>query len=98
MSGLVEGSSAGVISKDSSNIVELVRRQYQMITTTVKATANSSADCRAKVTAECPPTAVPGSPGSGGEKNGTSDPAECRNVELGTAVQVKRPNRVVGLQ
>ncbi len=32
LSTLVSGSSAGVISADSSNIVELVKKQYEQIT------------------------------------------------------------------
>jgi hypothetical protein len=34
-------SSAGVISGDSSNVVELVRQQYETITTTIKAEHNA---------------------------------------------------------
>ncbi len=43
-------SSAGIISGDSSNVVELVRQQYEAITTTIKVETNASANCNAKIT------------------------------------------------
>ncbi len=53
LTGLVEGSTAGVISKDSSNVVELVRQQYEAITTSVAVKTNSSARCETRVTSKC---------------------------------------------
>ena len=50
---MVEGSSAGVISSDSSNVVELVRKQYEVITTTIRVTANSSANCPTEIKSKC---------------------------------------------
>ncbi len=77
---LVEGSFAGVISEDSSNIVELVRRQYEMITTTIKVRANSSAECQTKVVAHC-------NRGQGLSKEEEDKAVGCGDVELGTAVE-----------
>ena len=53
---MVEGSTAGVISKDSSNIVSLVRKQYKAITTKMAVTVEASAGCKVeKVRAlDCP--------------------------------------------
>ena len=53
LSKMVEGSSAGVISSDSSNVVELVRKQYEVITTTIRVTANSSANCPTQIKSKC---------------------------------------------
>ena len=50
---MVEGSSAGVISSDSSNVVELVRKQYEVITTTIRVTANSSSNCPTEIRSKC---------------------------------------------
>ena len=38
----VEGSSVGTLSNDSSNIVELVKRQYQAITSSIEMKDNST--------------------------------------------------------
>ena len=46
---MVEGSTAGVISKDSSNIVSLVRKQYKAITTKMAVTVEASAGCKVRV-------------------------------------------------
>ena len=50
---LVEGSTAGIISADSSNIVDLVKKQYETITTTIKVQANSSQTCDIAITSKC---------------------------------------------
>jgi hypothetical protein len=47
---LCSRSSAGIISGDSSNVVELVRQQYQAITTTIKAENNATANSNVKIT------------------------------------------------
>ena len=72
---LVQGSSAGKISYDSSNIVDLIRRQYQAITTSIEiqTTYNGSA-CETKIT--------PVNCGDGAIENN-----QCKDVTLGTAVQ-----------
>ena len=82
ITGIVEGSFAGIISKDSSNIVELVKRQYEMITTTVRVNVNSSSNCPAKLIPECKQQEADGEEG---KKLPTT--AECKNVELGTPVE-----------
>ncbi|TRY74801.1 hypothetical protein TCAL_07115 [Tigriopus californicus] len=53
LSTMVEGSTAGQISTDSSNIVKLVRAQYEKITTSIKAITNSSTSCPSRITSEC---------------------------------------------
>lgn len=68
---IVDGSTAGVISNDSSNVVQLVRRQYEAITTTIRVQENSTPNCETKITSEC----------------GKSKGPECKNVELGTPVE-----------
>ena len=49
MSSCLYSSSAGIISGDSSNVVELVEQQYETITTTIKAEHNASSNCEAKI-------------------------------------------------
>ncbi len=80
VTGIVEGSFAGVISKDSSNIVQLVKRQYEMITTTVKVNVNSTRDCPTKIIPHCKQQQK--------DEKSKSPPttAECVEVELGTPV------------
>ena len=39
----IEGSSAGTLSNDSSNIVELVKAQYQAITSSIEMKDNAKA-------------------------------------------------------
>ena len=50
---MVDGSTAGVISEDSSNVVELVKAQYDDITTTIAVKTNSTKDCQTKIVSEC---------------------------------------------
>ena len=70
---MVDGSTAGIISEDSSNVVELVQAQYEDITTTIAVKTNSSqSDCKTKITSTC-------EGGNGGPK--------CSNIELGTPVE-----------
>jgi len=53
-STVVEGSRAAVISEDSSNIVDIIRRQYEAITTTVAVRVNSTGGhCKTRITSEC---------------------------------------------
>ena len=57
LSNHVQGSSVGIISNDSSNIVDLVRKQYRAITTSIKVKTNatSKAGCEAAIeTLNCP--------------------------------------------
>ena len=72
---LVEGSTAGVISTDSSNIVELVRQQYEAITTSIKVQdVNSSKNCQTEINAvRCKHIDEE-------QKN------SCKNIPLGTPV------------
>ena len=43
---MVEGSTAGVISNDSSNIVELIENQYKAITTNIDVSVKASSGCK----------------------------------------------------
>ena len=47
------GSRAGKLSKDSSNIVELVKQQYEKITTSINVKSNHSTNCDVKIKAKC---------------------------------------------
>eukprot|EP00096_Caligus_rogercresseyi_P012190 TRINITY_DN5033_c0_g1_i1.p1 TRINITY_DN5033_c0_g1~~TRINITY_DN5033_c0_g1_i1.p1 ORF type:complete len:836 (+),score=305.25 TRINITY_DN5033_c0_g1_i1:51-2558(+) len=49
----IEGSSAGTLSKDSSNIVELVKAQYQAITSTIEIKDNSSSVVKVTYFSSC---------------------------------------------
>merc|ERR1740123_2927093 len=49
----VEGSSAGRLSNDSSNIVELVRAQYEAITSTIEMKDNSTGSVRVSYFSSC---------------------------------------------
>ena len=73
LSQSVSGSSAGKLSADSSNIVELVKQQYEKITTSInlKSTHNQE-NCHVKIMPKC----------SDKTENG------CNNVELGTVVNI----------
>ena len=53
LSDLVDGSNAGLLSKDSSNIVELVKQQYEKITTSINVKSNHSSNCNVKIKAKC---------------------------------------------
>ena len=53
LSELVDGSNAGMLSKDSSNIVELVKKQYEKITTSINVKSNHSGNCDVKIKAKC---------------------------------------------
>ena len=53
LSELVAGSRAGKLSKDSSNIVELVKQQYEKITTSINVKSNHSTNCDVKIKAKC---------------------------------------------
>lgn len=50
---MVDGSTAGIISEDSSNVVELVKAQYEDITTTIAVKTNSTKNCKTKITSKC---------------------------------------------
>ena len=76
----MEGSTAGVISADSDNIVDLVREQYEKITTSIKVVSNSTeTGCPSRITSEC-------------EGGGN----ECKNVTLGTAKEFELHLRLTG--
>ena len=65
----------GKISYDSSNIVDLIRRQYQAITTSIEVqTTHNGSACETKIT--------PVNCGDGAIENN-----QCKDVTLGTAVQ-----------
>jgi len=49
----VEGSSAGRLSNDSSNVVELVRAQYEAITSTIEMKDNSTGSVRVSYFSSC---------------------------------------------
>ena len=80
---LVEGSEVGKISRDSSNIVDIVREQYHAITTSIKVESNSTESaCNTDIIAiNC----------NGGDKvdnkKALKHTAECKGVPLGTSVE-----------
>ncbi len=78
LSDMVAGSTAGILSADSSNIVELVRQQYEKITTSIEMKSTHTDNCKVEFNAVC-------SGPNAGLKNG------CSQVELGqvTPIDVK---------
>lgn len=53
LAGAVEGSSAGRLSNDSSNIVELVQAQYEAITSTIEMKDNATGNVRVTYFSSC---------------------------------------------
>merc|ERR1740123_621760 len=53
LAGAVEGSTAGRLSADSSNVVELVRAQYEAITSTIEMKDNSTGNVRVTYFSSC---------------------------------------------
>ena len=78
----VEGSLVGELSRDSSNIVELVRQQYQAITTSIEIKKNwtSSSSEAYIINKNC---------GDGMNRIGRSstEQPECKGIPLGTSVE-----------
>ena len=81
LSTLVEGSLVGELTSDSSNIVELIRQQYQAITTSIAVHAISTgSSCNASiVNMNC---------GNGWKENQleSKKDGDCKEVKLGTSV------------
>ena len=81
LTNLVEGSLVGEITEDSSNIVELIRIQYQAITKNIRVKASSQGShCNAGI--------IKKNCGNGWEesKNSSNNEGIC-NTELGTSVE-----------
>lgn len=72
LSRIVSGSSAGIMSNDSSNVVQLVKQQYEAITTSIRVEVNNSANCQTVIKPKCKDQDSQGG---------------CSNVELGTFVE-----------
>jgi len=53
LAGAVEGSTAGRLSADSSNVVELVQAQYEAITSTIEMKDNSTGNVRVTYFSSC---------------------------------------------
>eukprot|EP00092_Neocalanus_flemingeri_P010016 GFUD01010796.1.p1 GENE.GFUD01010796.1~~GFUD01010796.1.p1 ORF type:complete len:824 (-),score=173.21 GFUD01010796.1:871-3342(-) len=53
LAGAVEGSSAGRLSNDSSNVVELVQAQYEAITSTIEMKDNATGSVRVSYFSSC---------------------------------------------
>merc|ERR1719410_468034 len=53
LAGAIEGSSAGRLSNDSSNIVELVQAQYEAITSTIEMKDNATGNVRVTYFSSC---------------------------------------------
>ena len=53
LAGAVEGSSAGRLSNDSSNVVELVQAQYEAITSTIEMKDNATGNVRVSYFSSC---------------------------------------------
>merc|ERR1719447_259100 len=53
LTNAVEGSSAGRLSNDSSNVVELVRAQYEAITSTIEMKDNATGSVRVSYFSSC---------------------------------------------
>ena len=51
----IEGSSAGTLSADSSNIVELVQEQYRAITSSIEMKDNATSNVRITYFSNCNP-------------------------------------------
>ncbi|CAB4066717.1 ITGB1 [Lepeophtheirus salmonis] len=75
------GSRIGTLSKDSSNIVELIREAYESITTSFKIHETSSDNIKTKFRNRC-------ELGNGRE--------ECLGMELGTSVKFRMSVKPVG--
>ena len=78
----VDGSLVGVVTSDSSNIVDLIRQQYQKITRNVRVRSRSEGShCSASISSmNC---------GNGWKDNKRESKQEgiCRDVRLGTSVE-----------
>lgn len=76
LSSKISGSSAGILSSNSSNIVELVKKQYEKITTSIamKSTHNNQ-NCQVMFKPKC-------------SQNGAEEANGCNKVELGTPIQI----------
>ena len=76
LSQMVAGSSAGMLTSDSSNIVELVKQQYRKITTSIEVKASNSKNCKVEIKPKC--------------LQGGSNSEPCSsNVELGTSIHMQ---------
>ena len=78
----VDGSLVGIVTSDSSNIVDLIRQQYQKITRNVRVRSRSEGShCSTSITSmNC---------GKGWNENKRESKLEgmCREVQLGTSVE-----------
>ncbi|RWS14876.1 integrin beta-PS-like protein [Dinothrombium tinctorium] len=73
LKSLIEGASAGVLKEDSSNIVDLVKEEYQKITSVVELKDNATSDVKVSYYSSC----------VGDERKET---AECKGLHVGTTI------------
>ncbi|RWS27736.1 integrin beta-PS-like protein, partial [Leptotrombidium deliense] len=71
---LISGSSAGVLEADSSNIVDLVKHEYQKITSVVKLEDNATSDVSIKYYSSC-------------VNEERKETKECGGLRVGTTVE-----------
>jgi len=83
LAGAVEGSTAGRLSADSSNVVELVQAQYEAITSTIEMKDNSTGSVRVTYYSSCI---------SGGPPRQTN---KCSGLKVGTRVMFTAKIEVV---
>ncbi|RZC39949.1 integrin beta-PS, partial [Asbolus verrucosus] len=74
----IEGSTCGQLSNDSSNVVELIKEQYNAISSTVEMKHNASSDIKIRFFSKCL--------NSDGEMIETN---KCGNVKFNTSVEFR---------